>query len=132
MKVIIDSSIWYLSLRRQKHKKEIVSDKLMQIIEDGRIVMLGAIRQEILSGIKVKNHFELLKKYLRAFPDLLLKYRDYELAAEFFNICRAKGVQGSNTDFLICAAAVNNDFSIYTSDKDFDLFKKHIPIQMEN
>ncbi len=132
MKVIIDSSIWYLSLRRQKHKKEIVSDKLMQIIEDGRIVMLGAIRQEILSGIKVKNHFELLKKYLRAFPDLLLKYRDYELAAEFFNICRAKGVQGSNTDFLICAAAVNNDFSIYTSDKDFDLFKKHITIQMEN
>ncbi len=132
MKVIIDSSIWSLSLRRQKHKKEIVSDKLMQIIEDGRIVMLGAIRQEILSGIKVKNHFELLKKYLRAFPDLLLKYRDYELAAEFFNICRAKGVQGSNTDFLICAAAVNNDFSIYTSDKDFDLFKKHIPIQMEN
>lgn len=132
MKVIIDSSIWSLSLRRQKHKKEIVSEKLMQIIEDGRIVMLGAIRQEILSGIKVKNHFELLKKYLRAFPDLLLKYRDYELAAEFFNICRAKGVQGSNTDFLICAAAVNNDFSIYTSDKDFDLFKKHIPIQMEN
>lgn len=132
MKVIVDTSIWSLTLRRQKHKKEIVSDKLMQIIEDGRIVMLGAIRQEILSGIKNKNHFELLKKHLRPFTDLILKLEDYELAAEFFNICRAKGVQGSNTDFLICAAAVNNNFRIYTGDKDFDLFKKHIPIQMEN
>jgi len=131
MKVIDDTSIWSLSLRRKKQKKEAESEKLMRIIDDGRIVMLGPIRQEILSGIKTKNHFELLKKYLRPFPDLTLLPEDYELAAEFFNICRTKGVQGSNTDFLICATAVNNDFSIYTSDKDFELFNKHIPIQLE-
>ncbi len=132
MKVIVDTSIWSLSLRQQKNKKEIVSDKLMQIIEDGRIVMLGPIRQEILSGIKIKKQFELLKVYLKAFLDLNLEIKDYELAAEFFNLCKGKGVQGSNTDFLICAAAVNNNFSIYTGDKDFELFKKHIPIQLEN
>ena len=27
-------------------------------------------------------------------------------AAKFFNVCRSKGIQGSNTDFLICAVAV--------------------------
>lgn len=132
MKVIVDTSIWSLSLRRKKQKKAVESEKLMQIIEDGRIVMLGSIRQEILSGIKNKNHFELLKKYLKPFPDLSLQCEDYELAAEFFNFCRAKGVQGSNTDFLMCATAVNNNFSIYTSDKDFELYKKHIPIKLEN
>jgi predicted nucleic acid-binding protein len=132
MKVIVDTSIWSLSLRRAKHRKETDSEKLIQIIEDGRIVMLGPIRQEILSGIKIKKQFELLKVYLEAFPDLNLEIKDYELAAEFFNLCKGKGVQGSNTDFLICAAAVNNNFSIYTNDKDFELFKKHIPIQLEN
>jgi predicted nucleic acid-binding protein len=132
MKVIVDTSIWSLSLRRAKHRNETESEKLIQIIEDGRIVMMGAIRQEILSGIKIKKQFELLKVYLEAFPDLNLEIKDYELAAEFFNLCKGKGVQGSNTDFLICAAAVNNNFSIYTNDKDFELFKKHIPIQLEN
>ena len=132
MKVIVDTSIWSLSLRRKKQRKEADSEKLMQIIDDGRIVMLGPIRQEILSGIKNKNQFELLKIYLRPFPDLKLLPEDYELAAEFFNICKTNGVQGSNTDFLICATAVNNNFSIYTSDKDFELFKKYLPIQLED
>ena len=104
----------------------------MQLIEEGRVVMLGPIRQEILSGIKEKKQFNLLTKYLTAFPDYQIITKDYEIAAEYFNICRAKGVQGSNTDFLICAAAVNNNFSIYTSDKDFTLFKKYLPVKLED
>ncbi|MCH8034788.1 MAG: PIN domain-containing protein [Bacteroidetes bacterium] len=132
MKVIVDTSIWSLVLRRRKKPQTKTSDKILKLIDEGRIVILGPIRQEILSGIKIKKQFELLKVYLKAFPNLNLEIKDYELATEFFNICKAKGVQGSNTDFLICAAAVNNNFSIYTSDKDFKLFKNYIPIQLEN
>jgi hypothetical protein len=40
-----------------------------------------------------------------------LHSEDYELAAQFFNQCCGRGVQGSNTDFLICAAAVRRDSS---------------------
>ena len=132
MKVIVDTSIWTLVLRRRKKQQTKTSDKILKLIDESRIVILGPIRQEILSGIKIKKQFELLKVYLKAFPDLNLEIKDYELAAEFFNICKAKGVQGSNTDFLICAVAVINNFSIYTSDKDFKLFKNYIPIQLEN
>ncbi len=53
---------------------------------------------------------------------------DYELAAEFYNTCRSNGIQGANTDFLICAAAVRRSYDILTTDKDFDIFRKHIPI----
>ena len=38
---------------------------------------------------------------------------------EHFNTCRAAGVQGSNTDFLICAAAERRQFSILTTGRDF-------------
>jgi len=131
MKVIVDSSIWSLILRRRKRQPTTTSDKILKLIDEGRIVILGPIRQEILSGIKDRKQFKLLKEYLKAFPDLLLETKDYELAAEFFNLCKGKGVQGSNTDFLICAVAVNNDFKIYTSDKDFTLFKKYLPIKLE-
>ena len=62
------------------------------------------------------------------FPNLELNIADYELAAEFFNTCRSNGVQGSNTDFLICAAAANRNYSIFTTDKDFENFQAHIHI----
>jgi predicted nucleic acid-binding protein len=44
------------------------------------------------------------------------------------NCRRAKGVRGSNTDLLICAVAVRNNFSIYTTDKDFELYSNRISI----
>jgi predicted nucleic acid-binding protein len=50
---------------------------------------------------------------------------DYELAAEFFNICRSKGIQGSNTDFLICAVAHRRSYSILSTDNDFQNFLVH-------
>ena len=51
-----------------------------------------------------------------------------ELAAEFFNTCRSNGIQGSNTDFLLCAAATRRGYSIFTTDPDFENFRVHIPI----
>jgi len=47
---------------------------------------------------------------------------NYERAAELFNLCLAKGVQGSNTDFLICAVAERSNCTLFTTDKDFQLF----------
>jgi predicted nucleic acid-binding protein len=46
---------------------------------------------------------------------------------QFLNV-RSKGIQGSNTDFLICAAAVRRDMAIFTIDKDFLRFAKCLPI----
>jgi len=59
-------------------------------------------------------------------------FADYEEAATFFNRCRAKGIQGSNTDFLICAVAVRNEFPIFTTDADFIHFATVIPIKLRD
>ena len=40
-----------------------------------------------------------------------------------FNLCSWQGVEGSNTDFLICAVAEHLDLSILTTDQDFRLFQ---------
>lgn len=90
--------------------------------------MLGAIRQEILSGIRSSEQFTRLRDYLRIFPDMELLPEDYELAAEFFNTCRSNGIQGSNTDFLICAVAHHRSYSILTTHNDFQSFQAHIPL----
>jgi len=78
--------------------------------------------------IKERAHFERLRDHLRAFSDTEITSDDYEEAAMFYNSCRAKGIQGSNTDFLICAIAVRNEFSIFTTDADFTHFSRVLPV----
>jgi len=128
MKVIVDTSVWSLALRRDSPEIAGPVKELGHIIQDHRAQMIGPIRQEILSGIRNESHFKKLRKHLQSFPDLPVLTEDYVTAAEFFNRCRSKGIQGSNTDFLICAMSVRNKCSIYTIDKDFGLFSKHIDI----
>lgn len=95
MKVIVDTSIWSLALRRNSPPDEIFRVKeLRDLITDGKVVLLGAIRQEVLSGVRHPEQFTRLRDYLRAFPDLEITTADYKLAAEFFNTCRSNGIQG--------------------------------------
>jgi predicted nucleic acid-binding protein len=130
MTVLVDTSVWSLALRRSAKVADPARAELEGLIGDGRAALIGSIRQEILSGIKDKKQFELLLVSLRAFPDLTITHEDHEEAARFFNICRSAGVQGSNTDFLICSVAVRRDIPIFTSDRDFDSFAKKLPIML--
>src|SRR5690348_3422574 len=131
MKVIVDTSVWSLALRRNSQANNSPHVALLRnLIVDGRVALLGAVRQEILSGIREINQYNRLKDYLHAFPNLELDIEDYEFAAEFFNTCRSNGIQGANTDFLICAAAVRRNFSILSTDNDFDNFSEYLPIRL--
>ena len=97
---------------------------------DGRAVLIGAIRQELLSGIKTQSQFETLRDNLLAFEDVALSSHDYASAAQAFNTCRANGVQGSNTDFLICAASIQHQLPIFSTDGDFLMYQRWLPIHL--
>ncbi|MHB8204845.1 MAG: type II toxin-antitoxin system VapC family toxin [Desulfomonilaceae bacterium] len=135
MKVIVDTSIWSMALRRagatSKEDQSLVYE-LNELISEVRVALIGPIRQELLSGISSQTQFEALKEKLRAFEDLPLNQQDYERAAEFYNTCRKAGIQGSQVDFLICAVAEGRGVPIFTSDKDFYLYAKHLNITIYN
>jgi predicted nucleic acid-binding protein len=81
-------------------------------------------------GTREDAEFDRLKRLLDSFEDLPIVTSDYEQAARFYKLCRRKGVQGSNTDFLICACAVGRSMPIFTMDKDFVRFSEYLPIQL--
>lgn len=81
MKVIVDTSVWSLALRRHTEFTDPYVELLKQLIADGKVVLLGAIRQEVLSGIRYPKQYDKLKNHLRAFSNLKLVVEDYEVAA---------------------------------------------------
>ena len=123
MKVLVDTSVWSLALRRRAPGHPAV-DELRSLIADGRAAIAGPIRQEVLSGVRERPAFERLRDHLRAFPDEETLPADHERAAEHFNTCRAQGLQGSNTDFLLCALAERHRLTILTTDEDFTRYSR--------
>ncbi len=89
MKLLADTSVWSLALRRRKTASLSTEEKrlaalLAEAISDGRVVMIGPIRQELLSGIKEQSRFEKVKNALQAFRDEPLESSDYEEAARLY------------------------------------------------
>lgn len=129
MNVLVDTSIWSLALRRdEKQLNKIESahlTELKELINEVRVKIIGPIRQEILSGISDNKLFSLLKEKFSYFEDTSVNTGDYELAAELYNLCRKKGIQGSHIDYLICSVAIHNGYSIYTLDNDFLRYNKY-------
>lgn len=131
MKVLVDTCVWSKALRHKSADKEI-THALKELITKGSLVIIGPVRQELLSGIAETAQFNKLKELLSPFEDVPLRTEYFLKAAELCNLCRRKGVQGSSTDFLICAVAAVENFAIFTTDKDFELYAKHLPVRLYN
>ncbi len=129
MKVLVDTCIWSEVLRH-RHSNEALANRVKDLIHDGRLVMIGPVRQELLSGISDPKQFHQLKETLSAFEDIPLSTPYFEKAAEFSNLCRKRGVQGSMIDSLICAVASLENLVIFTTDGDFEIYRKYLPINL--
>ncbi|MCK5707728.1 MAG: PIN domain-containing protein [Candidatus Aureabacteria bacterium] len=129
MKVLVDTCIWSAVLRHKKPDSALIK-KMKDLIDDGRVTIVGPIRQELLSEVYNLKQFNHLKEILSSFEDIPLKTKHFVTAAEFSNTCRAKGIQGSTIDYLICAVAHLENLTIFTTDKDFEHYKKYLSIQL--
>lgn len=132
MEVLVDTSIWSLALRRNKRKTvdNIFVNRFAELINEARVQIIGPIRQELLSGITEELQFQKLKSHLDTFEDLPIITKNYERAAEMHNQCRRKGIKGGHVDFLICSVAEYYHLTIFTNDKDFVYYAKHLPITL--
>lgn len=134
MNVLVDTSVWSLALRRKASdlntQEAAAVSELTHLIREGRARIIGLIRQELLSGIKNSSQYQKLRDILRTFPDESLDTADYEAAGEAGNKCRARGVATTTADMLICAVAQARDWSIFSTDPDFQKYAKVLPIKL--
>jgi predicted nucleic acid-binding protein len=122
VKLLVDTCVWSLSLRRRKGTTGLNAEEqrlvatLTEAVRDGRVAMVGPIRQELLSGVRDLAQFEKLRSILEAFPDEPITTEIYVEAARLDNLCRARGVQCGEVDMLLCATAAHYGWTILTND----------------
>ena len=121
MKLLVDTSVWSLALRRKDAASLSIDEQklkaeLVQAIHHGRVAMLGLIRQELLSGIKEKAQFDKVKAALDPYLDEPINTTDHEYAARIYNECRIHSVEAGTVDILICALAVRRGWEVLPGD----------------
>jgi predicted nucleic acid-binding protein len=132
--VLVDTSVWSLALRRRAgtlspSERDHVAT-LGRLIDEHRVLMIGPVRQELLSGVRHPEQFARLRERLRAFPDEVLTAEDYETAAAMGNRCRGKGLAVSTVDLLLCAATIQRAAALFTTDEDFTRYAEVLPLDL--
>ena len=130
MQVIVDTSVWSLALRRRVIQRSDVVDGLSRLIEEDRALLLGPVRQEILSGVRHNSQFKRLRNALEAFPDEPITSEDYIQAALITNHCLSNGVTTGAVDALIAAVAIGRELPVVTTDRDFEHMAAHVPLKL--
>jgi len=134
--ILVDTPIWSLALRRRKRdlgrNEERDVAEWQRLVRTDKAVLIGPIRQEVLSGVREESSWERLRVALRPFPDLPIDTEDYERASHFFNRCRARGISGSAIDLLICAVSFRFAAPVYTTDSDFGRYAKVLDIELHS
>jgi predicted nucleic acid-binding protein len=132
--VLVDTPVWSLALRRRAvdlaPKDRQLTQALYELVREGRVQLLGATRQEVLSGIREETQFLKIRNNLRAFEEVPLAVEDYESAAEINHKCRRMGITSSPIDMLICAASLRHRWAIFSTDLDFLHYAKVVPIEL--
>lgn len=79
-RVLVDTSVWSLALRKKERTEEVqkIVSYLSKLIGNLAVVLIGPIRQEILSEISNKETFEMLKEKLSIFEDHMIQTHDVE------------------------------------------------------
>lgn len=131
MKVLVDTNIWSLALRRRNTPDNDVVVELRRLIDSEQPLLLpDIIRLEILAGITPLERQRSVRRDLDAFPTLKLSTNDHDLAAEYFSTCVSKGVQAGLVDLLLCAASIRRKMPVFTQARDFLQYAKHLPVKL--
>ena len=69
-------------------------------------------------------------EYFSALPLIVPDLTDHTDAATIQTTCRRKGIQVTTIDALLAQLAIGHDLEFLTSDRDFTLMARHVPLRL--
>lgn len=114
--VLVDSSVWIHFLKGLPQ----VQKPIQELMQSGRIVICGVIKQELLQGARDAQHFEKLNRLFSEWNYAAEKPEDYIEAARLYSKLRTQGITIPASDCLAATVALRRKFSFYAMDTHFD------------
>lgn len=131
MSLLVDTSVWSLTLRRDATPPSAPVHELVRAIEAGEpILTTGLILQELLQGFAgPKDRASILDRFA-ALPLLVPDRHDHVDAAELRNHCRRRGVQIGTIDALLAQLCIRHNLTMLSTDNDFQSVARHSKLKV--
>lgn len=131
MRVLVDTSVWSLVLRRGGPADHPAVARLLDLLESGDDLFLtGMVLQEILQAFRSEVMASQVAEHLEPFPMLPIEPDTCLAAASLYRRCREKGLGASTIDCHIAASAMANDCQLLTTDRDFERLARICPLEL--
>ena len=134
MRVVVDSNVWSFAFRRKASNlsapESIIVEQLRTLISSDQAILIGPIRQEVLTGIRSHAQFHVVRQKLALLPDTPIQSEDYIVAAEFGNRCSANGLAPAAVDLLLCAVAHRLEAPVFSTDNDVQRYSRVLPVEV--
>ena len=131
MRILADTSVWSLALRRDDVSSDATVTFLRQALWQGESVFsTGLILQELLQGFGgPKDRGKILARFA-GMPLIVPRREDHIGAADLRNDCRRRGVQIDTVDVLLAQLCIAHDLTMLTTDQDFTHLARHAPLKL--
>ena len=127
-KVIVDTSAWIKSFHPKGDIK--LKGEVKQLITEGKILLPGIIKVEILRGTKSKEEYERLDELFDGLIYLPVEENFWSRLARFsFDLFR-KGIVVPLVDTYIALLAIENNASLLHYDQHFDLIAQKTDLEI--
>ena len=117
MRVLVDTSVWIEFFKANSS----VSNNLELLLIEDSVEICGVVLFELLQGIKSESEKLKIKEILLNLPYVEINKNIWQKSAEISLNIKKKGYTIPFSDILIGTLAIENNFSVFTLDKHFEL-----------
>jgi predicted nucleic acid-binding protein len=119
MTLLVDTSVWSLSLRRDAPSLPELDELRRALAGNDLVVTTGVIIQELLQGLASDEARSSTRDRMSRMAHVTADLDDHTRAAQAFIDCRRRGVQLGTVDALLAALSIRRELTLLTTDRDF-------------
>ena len=125
MRVLVDTSVWSLALRKKGPADHPAVASLTELLRAGEdVCLIGLVLQEVLQAFRSEASYRTILRHLEPFPLLALERNDHVRSAALHRRCAARGIAASTADCRIASAAIGHGCQLLSADGDFELIER--------
>jgi predicted nucleic acid-binding protein len=131
LKLLVDTSVWSLALRRDQSEGHPSVDFLADALQhEGSVFTTGLILQEILQGFSGPKARKQILDRFTPLPLIVPQREDHTAAADLRNDCRRRGLQIGTIDALLAQLCIRYELVMLSTDHDFEHVSRIAPLRL--
>jgi predicted nucleic acid-binding protein len=128
---LVDTSAWLDALQPRVGRED-VRERVRRLVADDRVVVIGAVRTEVLRGTRDEAEYVRLSAMLDALTRVETEERDWDDAARLGFMLRRAGTTVGLADLVLAAVAIRHGLTALHGNADLDRVARHSRLVVES